>query len=187
MAKRTNTIRLDKRKLRRLEPTQDAFHSLVRSIISQQLSTTAAASIRKKFLTLFSRKRPTPKAALQLSDEQFQRAGISPQKRAYIRDLARGFSEGALTHRGLMSWSPEDVRAQLVAVKGIGPWTVDMFLIFARNHPDILPVGDLGIQKGFQKVFGLEALPGPEQMRTLAEPYQGERTYLALYLWDSLE
>lgn len=79
------------------------------------------------------------------------------------------------------------LREHLLQVKGIGPWTVDMFLIFALNKKDVLPVGDLGIMKGFQKVFKLKKLPSVKVMEKLAEPYRGERTHLSLYLWQSLD
>ncbi len=179
-------IRFDKRKLPVLRPTNDPFASLVSSIISQQLSTKSASSIQKKFLALFPNKKfPTPKDVLKLSDEQFKSAGISPQKRSYLRELATKFVDGTIEHKKVFSMSEIEIREHLIQVKGIGPWTIDMFLIFALNHPDILPVGDLGIMKGFQKVFGLKKLPSEKTMRKLAEPYQGKRTYLSLYLWQS--
>lgn len=182
------TLRLDKRKLRKLEPTKNPFGSLVRSIIFQQLSTKSATSILHKFLRVFPKKAfPTPEDILKLSDEQFASAGISPQKRSYIRDLALKFSDGTINSKKLHTMSDEEIREHLIQVKGIGPWTIDMFLIFALNMPDVLPTGDLGVMKGFQKVFGLKKLPTVTQMEKLAEPYRGRRTYLALYMWQSLD
>ncbi len=83
--------------------------------------------------------------------------------------------------------SDEEVKEHLIRVKGIGPWTADMFLIFALNRPNILPVGDLAIRKGFQKAFRLRIMPGEKRMRILARPYEGEHTYLSLYLWSILD
>ena len=185
---RMKLISLDKRKLRKLEPTKNPFGSLVRSIIFQQLSTKSATSILNKFLLLFPKKKfPTPVDILKLTDEQFASAGVSPQKRSYIRDLALKFSDGTINAKKLRSMNDGEIKEHLIQVKGIGPWTIDMFLIFALNKPDVLPIGDLGVMKGFQKVFGLQSLPTVSQMEALAEPYKGRRTYLSLYLWQSLD
>ncbi len=180
-------LKLDKRKLRKLELTKNPFGSLVRSIIFQQLSTKSATAILNKFLALFPKQFPTPQDILNLSDEEFKSAGISPQKRSYLKDLALKFSDGTINHKKLHTMSEEEIREHLILVKGIGPWTIDMFLMFALNKPDVLPTGDLGIMKGFQKVFNLKNIPTVVMMEKLAEPYRGRRTYLSLYLWQSLD
>lgn len=188
MVKKIQKIRLDKRKLRKLELSKDPFASLVSAIISQQLSVKSAASILKKFLILFPKKDfPSAKDVLKLSDEDFAGAGVSPQKRTYIRDLATKFTDDTIDPKALHTMELELLKTKLISIKGIGSWTIDMFLIFALNHPDILPVGDLGIMKGFQKVFKLKKLPSVAQMEELAEPYKGRRTYFSLYLWQSLD
>jgi len=186
--KKMPEIRLNKNKLRKLELTKDPFASLTSAIISQQLSTKSAASILKKFLTLFPKKYfPSPKDVLKLTDEDFKSVGVSPQKRGYVKDLATKFTDGTIDHTTLHTMELEMLKTKLISIKGIGPWTIDMFLIFALNHPDILPVGDLGIMKGFQKVFKLKKLPSASEMQKLAEPYKGKRTYLSLYLWQALD
>lgn len=181
-------IKIDKKKLREITRTKNPFLSLASSIIYQQISTGAGNAIYKKFLKLFKGK-PTPEKLLKFSDQKIREAGISPQKLSYLRDLAQKFSDKSFQH-SKERWNDmneEEVRTLLIQIKGIGNWTVDMFLIFALNKPDVLPVGDLGIKKGFQKVFKLKNLPTERTMRRLAKPHVGERTYLSLYLWDSLD
>ncbi len=181
-------IKINKKKLRQITRTKNPFLSLASSIIYQQISTGAGNAIYKKFLKLFKGK-PSPEKLLKLSDQKIREAGISPQKLSYLRDLAQKFSDKSFQH-SKERWNDmneEEVRALLIQIKGIGNWTVDMFLIFALNRPDILPVGDLGIKKGFQKVFKLKSLPTERTMRRLYKPHAGERTYLSLYLWDSLD
>ncbi len=182
------SIRIDKKKLRKLTPTKDPFVSLARSIIFQQLSTKSATSIWNKFVALFPNKGSlTPRGLLTLTDRQFKSAGVSPQKISYLRDLAQKFADKSVDHKRFHKMSEEEIKEHLIVIKGIGPWTIDMFLIFALNRPDVLPVGDLGVMKGFQKVFGLKKLPSARTMERLARPYTGKRTYLTLYLWKSLD
>ena len=181
-------IKIDKKKLRKISRTKNAFLSLSSSIIYQQISTGAGNAIYKKFLKLFKGK-PTAEKFLKLSNQEIRGAGISSQKLSYLTDLAQKFSSRSFQHSN-ERWNEmtdEEVRVHLLKVKGIGPWTVDMFLIFALNRPDVLPIGDLGIKKGFQKVFKLRKLPTERTMRLLAKPHAGERTYLTLYLWGSLD
>jgi len=178
-------IKIDRKKLRKISRTKNAFLSLATSIIYQQISTGAGNAIHKKFLKLFKEK-PTPEKLLKFSDKKIRSAGISPQKLSYLRDLAMKFEDGTLNTKHFHKMNDAEVKEHLIQVKGIGPWTADMFLIFALNRPDVLPVGDLGIKKGFQKVFNLKTLPTERTMYKLAGPHMGERTYLSLYLWDSL-
>jgi len=181
-------LRINKNKLRKLEPTKNVFLSLASSIIYQQISTSAGNAIYKKFLKLFKGK-PSAEKLLKLSTQRIRNAGISPQKLSYLIDLAKKFSSNSskLSKVNLKKMKNEEVKQLLLEVKGIGPWTVDMFLIFALNRPDILPIGDLGIRKGFKKVFNLKSLPTEKTMHRLAQPYTGTRTYLSLHLWKSLE
>lgn len=171
--------------------------SLARSIIYQQISTAAGNSIYAKFLSLFKEHRkknpfdyaqgkPTPEAFLKFSIAQLKFAGISPQKAGYLKDLSEKFLDKTINHKKFTTMTDAEVKEHLLAVKGIGPWTADMFLIFALNRPDILPVGDLGTKKGFQKAFGLKSLPTEKQMLKLAEAHAGERTNLTLHLWGIL-
>ncbi len=179
---------IDKKKLRPLSPSDNPFASLVRSIIFQQLSGKAAASILKKFIALWPRKTfPAPNDILILTDAQFRSAGVSLQKAKYLRDLAAKFLDKTIDPKHFHKMTDQEIIDHLVQVKGIGEWTAHMFLIFALNRPDVLPTGDLAIKKGFVKVFGLRKVPTHEKMHTLAKAYAGERTKLSLYLWDSLE
>ena len=180
-------LKINRKKLRKLQPTTNAFLSLARSIIYQQISTKAGDAILKKFLTLFGQRKVTPENFLNLSSVQLKSAGISPQKQRYLFDLAQKFLDKTIHLKHFSKMNDGEVKAHLLQVKGIGPWTADMFLIFALNRPDILPVGDLGTQKGFQKAFKLKKLPTEKQMLKLAEPHTGTRTELTLYLWGILD
>ena len=180
-------IKINKNKLRKLEKTTNPFLSLASSIISQQISLSAAASIRKRFIALFGKKKPNPKDLLKFSDEKLRVVGLSRSKVLYIRDLAEKFVDKTIDPLNFEKMSDEEIKEYLIQVKGIGPWTGDMFLIFALNRPDVLPVGDLGILKGFKKVFNLRKHPSIKKMHQLAKHHMGKRTELSLYLWDSLE
>lgn len=180
-------IKINKKKLRKLSPSKNYFLSLASSIIYQQISTKAGDSIYKKFLALFGRKKPIPKTFLEFFPNLLKSAGISPQKSKYLRDLAQKFLDKTISHKNFHKMSDDEVREHLMEVKGIGRWTADMFLIFALNREDILPIGDLGARKGFQKVFKLKKLPEIHQMEKLAESHKGRRTELTLYLWQILD
>ncbi len=180
-------LKIDKKKLRKLEPTKNAYLSLASSIIYQQISTKAGNAIYGKFLKLFGRKKPSPELFLNFSIAELKSAGLSPQKAGYLKDLAEKFLDKTINHKNFHKMTDTEVKEHLLQVKGIGPWTVDMFLIFALNRPDILPVGDLGTKKGFQKAFKLKNLPDEKKMLKLAEAHSGERTILTLYLWHILD
>lgn len=162
----------------------DPFYALCESIIFQQLSGKAADTILGRFLKLFRAKHPTPKALLKLTDEEIRSTGVSGQKMSYLRDLANKFIDKTINEKGLEEWSDEEVRTHLIAVKGIGKWTADMFLMFYLQRPDILPTGDLIIQKNFGKLFKLRTLPSPEKMEKLSKPWQPYRTVASRYLWN---
>jgi len=161
-----------------------AFHALIRAIIFQQLSGKAARTILDRFLTLYPKARfPTPEELLETSSENIASVGISQQKAGYLRDLAEKFIDGTINPKRFSKMTDEQIREHVVRVKGIGPWTADMFLMFTLGRPDVLPTGDLGIQKGFQKLFELKELPTPEKMHTLAEEWKPYRTIACWYLW----
>ena len=184
-------LKINKKKLRKLSPTRNAWLSLASSIIYQQISTKAGNAIYQKFLGLFRQghkpKKPNPETYLNFSIAELKSAGISPQKSGYLRDLSEKFLDKTINTKNFSKMTDVEVKEHLLQVKGIGPWTADMFLIFALNRPDILPVGDLGTRKGFQKAFGLKSLPNETQMLKLAEPHNGSRTELTLHLWGILE
>ncbi len=165
-----------------------SFAILGRSIIYQQLSPTAAGSIYRRFLGAFPGRRfPSPARLLATAESELRRAGLSRGKARYLRDLAAKFEGGALSTRRLGRASDEEVAEMLLAVKGIGPWTVDMFLIFGLARPDVLPVGDVGLRKGMSTYFGLEALPDRERMCELAQPWRPYRTAASWYLYRCAE
>lgn len=180
-------LKINKKNVRKISPSKNYFLSLASSIIYQQISTKAGDAIYGKFLKLFKNKKITPKNFLKLKDKDLRSAGISPQKFRYLKDLAEKFLNKTINHKNFNTMNDEEIKEHLIQVKGIGPWTVDMFLIFALNRPNILPVGDLGTKKGFQKAFNLKKLPNEKQMLKLAKPHQGEYTLLTLYLWDILD
>ncbi len=165
----------------------DPFEALVRSIIYQQLSGKAAGTILARFHVLFTNKKPTPKLVLKLESEQFKSVGISGQKTGYLRDLAEKFLDGTVDPQHFETMTDESIREHLIAVKGIGRWTADMFLMFTLHRPDVLPTGDLGIQKGFQKVFKMRSLPGAKKMEKLAKVWSPYRTVACWYLWRAVD
>ncbi len=181
-------IKINKKKLRTLEPTKNPFQSLVRSIIFQQLSGKAATSILNKFIALWPAKKfPNPEDVLALTDAQFKSAGVSSQKASYLRDLSLKFVDGTINPKKFSKMSDTEIEEHLVRVKGVGVWTAHMFLIFALNRPDVLPTGDLAIRKGFMKAFALKTMPSHEKMVQLAKAHAGERTYLSLHLWGIMD
>ena len=160
------------------------FRALAQSIIYQQLSGKAADTICKRFIALYPGKAfPTPQDVLKTSDARLRSAGLSAQKASYLKDLARKCTDGTINPRTFASMSDEEIIEHVTAVKGIGEWTAHMFLMFTLGRPDILPTGDLGIQKGFRKLFGLKKLPSPTQMERLARGWAGHRTVACFYLW----
>ncbi len=172
----------------RREHTSDPFQALCEAIIYQQISGGAAAAILNKFKALWPRKLfPTPDDVLKIKPEKLRSAGISPQKILYLKDLAAKFKDGTIDPRQFARMSDEEIIAHVTAVKGVGVWTAQMFLMFTLGRPDVLPVGDLGIQKAFQRVFHLRAKPSPEKMEKLARVWAGHRTVACFYLWRLLD
>jgi DNA-3-methyladenine glycosylase II len=169
-------------------PAANTFRALTESIIYQQLSGKAAAAIYSHFLDLFPGRRfPTPGHLLTVPPGKLRAAGLSTQKASYLIDLATKFCDGTIQPRRFASMSNEEISEHLIQVKGIGQWTADMFLMFALNRPDVLPVGDLGIRNGFKKLYHLRKEPTPEKMIALAEPWRPYRTVASWYLWRVLE
>jgi DNA-3-methyladenine glycosylase II len=172
---------------RRRGRPDDAYGALLRSIVGQQLSTKAARSIYERLLEQFDGRVPSPAELLAADPEAIRGAGLSRAKVAYLRDLAAKVENGELDTDALADLSDEDVSAQLIAVKGLGQWTADMFLIFHLGRPDVLPVGDLGIRRAVQQRYGLSELPGPTDLERIAEPWRPHRSLASLYLWTSLD
>lgn len=164
----------------------DHYGAVARAIIGQQLSTRAAAAIYRKLTERYDGRLPSPEEVLaEDPDELRTAAGLSHAKVQYLRSLAEHVIDGSLALDALSTLPDAEVVAELTAVKGIGQWSADMFLIFHLNRPDVLPVGDLGIRKAFQAVYGLAQLPVAPEMCAIAEPWRPHRTLGSLYLWHS--
>jgi DNA-3-methyladenine glycosylase II len=165
----------------------DHLSALVRAIIFQQLSTKAASTIHGRFLGLLPGGQISAAALAALTDEQFRSVGVSRQKALYLRDLAEKVDSRAVTLDHLEEMDDEAVITTLSAVKGIGRWTAEMFLMFRLHRPDVLPVGDLGIVTAVQKAYGLRKRPTPDRLRKLAEAWKPYRSIACWYLWRSLD
>ena len=166
-----------------LEPD---FETLVKSIVSQQLSGKVAKTIYGRLIAAGGG-RLTPESLLKLRPARMRALGLSRQKIDYIRDLARQARDGTVDFARLAEFSDLEVIDHLTAVKGIGVWTVHMFLIFALRREDVLPTGDLGIRVAIRKAYGLEDLPKPADMEALAEKWHPYCSVASWYLWRSLE
>ena len=165
----------------------DAYGTLVRSITGQQLSTKAAATIYGRLTQHYGGRTPTPQEILDTSPQELRALGLSNAKAAYLRDLAEHIVDGELPVDDLAEMPDAQVHELLTAIKGLGRWTVDMFLMFHLGRPDILPVGDLGIRKAIQVHYGMKELPKAAEMEQIAEAWRPHRTLASLYLWESLD
>jgi len=169
-------------------PHTDYYRELVESIISQQLSVKAAATITRRFIDSFDHF-PEPQEILHRDFEELRSVGLSGQKTNYIRDLAQKVSDGSVQFDHLDTLSNSDIIAELTAVKGIGEWTVHMFLIFCMGRFDVLATGDLGVRNGVMKLYGLDQPPSPADMIAIADknswhPYESIACW---YVWQSLD
>ena len=176
---------LDREARRRGRP-DDAYGSLVRAIVGQQLSTGAARTIYSRLCGLFGDRAPTPTELLATEDEDLRAAGLSRQKLGYLRDLALHVQNGELDLNALDRLPDEEAISRLVTVKGLGRWTAEMFLMFHLSRPDVLPVGDLGIRRATALAYDLLEPPDPKTLRSLSAPWRPHRTLASLYLWESL-
>lgn len=173
-----------------ITPHRAYYQALVESIISQQLSVKAAATILQRFLGLFPADSfPLPTAILALGDEQLRSVGLSRQKASYIKDLAHKVISGTVVFDNLDVLSNDAIIAELTTIKGVGVWTVHMFLLFCMGRLDVLPTGDLGIKNGIQKLYQLDVAPTPSQIEQLAQdnqwhPYESVASW---YIWKSLD
>ncbi len=170
------TIKLDRR----------YFRLLVEAILSQQLSTKAAATITQRFYQALQRQ-IVPQAILKLRDPDFRSAGVSRQKTAYLRDLSAKWGAGAINPRRFARLDNEEIIAMLTQVKGIGRWTAEMFLMFALGRADVLPVGDLGFRNALRHAYRLRKLPDAKHIHALAEKWRPYRSVATWYFWASLD
>ncbi len=163
------------------------YDALIRSIIYQQLSGKAAATIHRRFCELFPTGRPRAELVLATSDERLRGAGLSRQKLGYLRDLAARVADGSLPLAHLGRLPDDAVIEHLVQVKGIGRWTAQMFLMFRLGRHDVLPELDLGIQNAMHRAYGLKSRPTPKEVLRLGEKWRPHASTACWYLWRSLE
>ncbi|PAN18089.1 hypothetical protein PAHAL_3G177400 [Panicum hallii] len=178
-------------------PSLPAFHSLARSILYQQLATSAADAIYARFLALLpsasaaasaaASDAVTPAAVLALATADLRTIGVSGRKASYLHDLATRFAAGELYDSAVAAMDESALLAELTKVKGVGEWTVHMFMIFSLHRPDVLPCGDLGVRKGVQELYKLKALPKPEELAAMCERWRPYRSVGAWYMWRLME
>jgi DNA-3-methyladenine glycosylase II len=179
----TTVVRSD---LRRERPG-DAYGALLRSIVGQQLSTKAASTIYGRMMDIFGGHAPTPRQLLDADPDEIRAAGLSRPKIAYLRDLAQHVEDGTLELDRLDELPDEEVSAQLTAIKGLGQWTADMFLMFHLRRPDVLPVGDQGIRRAVRVQYRMRKPPDAKRLEKVARPWRPHRTLACLFLWSSLD
>ena len=175
----------------RLEPRREGTHfdALVRSIVYQQLSGKAAGTILGRVHALYGDRSPTPAELLATPDETLRAAGLSRQKLSYLKDLAAKVESGEvpLTAEQIDHLGDEEIIERLVRVKGIGRWTVHMFLIFRLGRPDVLPELDLGIQNAIRRAYRMRKQPGPKDVQRIGKSWTPHASVASWYLWRSLE
>lgn len=166
----------------------DHYGALLRAVVGQQLSVSAARAIYARLLSRYGGRPPSPEEVLADEPDELRAAvGLSRAKVAYLRSLAEHVLSGELELERLEELSDEEVIAELVAVKGLGEWTAHMFLMFHLERPDVLAVGDLGIRRAIERAYSLEQLPDRETVERLGERWRPHRTLACRYLWRSLQ
>ena len=171
----------------KIEYREPIFQTLVRSIVYQQLHGKAAATIFGRLKDAAKADPLTPESILRLRPQRMRALGVSPQKLSYIRELARSTRDGEVDFERCTALEDEAVIEHLTRVKGVGVWTVHMFLIFALRRPDVLPTGDLGIRAAMKKAYNLPDLPKPEEMARIAAAWRPYSSVACWYLWRSLD
>ena len=171
----------------RLEPHPDRFAALVRAIVGQQISTSAARSINQKLVTLAGDP-PRPERLIELGEPRLRTVGLSSAKARYILNLAEAVVSGDLPLEEFDdTWDDQTIIESLIAVKGIGVWTAEMFLIFVMNRPDVFPAGDLGVRAALRERHGLAELPAPRDCHPLVEAWRPYRTVASWYIWRRID
>ena len=187
LIERTGEIDLATRLQRRSEQRPaDAYGALLRTIVGQQLSTKAARTIYGRILELFGGRTPAPEQLLEAAEADLRAAGLSGRKVEYIRDLASHVIAGELELDRLDELPDEEAIEEIVAVRGLGRWSAEMFLLFHLERPDVLSGGDLGIRRAVQIEYGLDEMPAPGRVLEIGEPWHPHRSLASLYLWESL-
>jgi DNA-3-methyladenine glycosylase II len=170
-----------------LRPRGDRFHMLVASIISQQISGSAARSIRQRLLDHVAPEKLSAENLSRLTPETLRQLGISTQKATYLLDLANRVAARELRLDRMGRLTDERVIEELIKVKGIGVWTAQMFLMFSLGRPNVFPHNDLGVRTAIRNLYGLEALPDKATSHRIAEPWRPYATVASWYCWRSLE
>ncbi len=170
----------------RMEFGAPVFHSLAEAIVYQQLNGKAAVIIFKRFAAVAGDP-VTPEGILKLTDAQLRAVGLSKQKSSYLKDMAARAARGELDFTQLPDMTDEEVIKHLTQVKGVGVWTAHMFLMFTLKRPNVLPVGDYGIQMAMKKHYKKRKMPKPEVMAKIAKAWEPYRSVACWYLWRSLD
>jgi DNA-3-methyladenine glycosylase II len=168
-------------------PAESGFAALVRAIVYQQLAGAAAAAIHGRLVAALDG-RVEPEALLALPDESLRAAGLSGAKVASLRDLASKVLDGTVvvSGRGLSRLSDEEIKARLSSVRGIGPWSADMFLMFQLRRLDVWPTGDLGVRRGYGLAWDVP-MPSARELQPLGDPFRPYRSVVAWYCWRAVE
>jgi DNA-3-methyladenine glycosylase II len=174
-------------KVGEIELESDYYGSIVESFVYQQISGSAANAILKKFKGLYRGKLPKPRQFLVTDTRKLRKAGLSPQKISYIKDLCERIESGNLTLQNIHRMEDGEVIAKLDEVKGIGRWTAEMFLMFTLGRTDILPADDLGIKNAIRKNYKLRQHPGRDYLAMLKKKWSPYSTVASIYMWRSLE
>lgn len=187
LIERVGAIDLRERLARRAEERPaDAYGALLRAIVGQQLSTKAARTIYLRVVDLFGGSTPSPEQLLAADAADLRAAGLSGRKVEYVRDLAAHVLSGELELDRLEQLSDEEAIEEIVAVRGLGRWTAEMFLLFHLERPDVLSGGDLGIRKAIGIEYGIEPMPTAQQVEEIGERWRPHRSLASIYLWESL-
>jgi DNA-3-methyladenine glycosylase II len=169
-----------------LKPHRNRFRVLVRAIVSQQISSSAARSILARLEAALEPHGLVPEALARLSPKKMRGAGLSPQKQSYLKDLAARVARGEVALERMGRMPDEEVIDELIRVKGIGVWTAQMFLIFTLGRPNVFPHADLGVRSAIQRAYRLAELPNKEEALRIAEPWQPYATVGSWYCWRIL-
>ena len=171
-----------------LKMEKNYFWALCRSIIYQQISGKAASTIANRFLALFSSgKSIRPIDIININIDTLRSVGLSRQKASYIKNIADAFYNEKVNVENYFTMKDEEIITDLIKIKGVGKWTAEMFLLFTLRRPDIFPVTDLGVQKGFQVFYSLDEIPTTDFMNQKADKWRPYRTIVTLYLWYAVE
>ena len=167
---------------------QDYYQSLLRSIVFQQLSGKAAQTIYERFENLIPKSSNLcPNEVLKLDEDEMRKAGLSFRKIEYIRNLSDYFENNSFQKKDVERMTDKEISKELIQIKGIGQWSVDMFLMFTLNRADILPCTDLGIQKGIMKILNVKNLPSKKEMEICSRKWRPYRTLACWYLWRMVD